>query len=55
MSMNSFISFLMNDQPACRCLRSEWDLYCVTTPMRLMPELTQFESAKSMMRNLPPK
>ena len=30
-------------------------LYCVTTPMRRMPELTQLDSAKSMMRNLPPK
>ncbi len=29
-------------------------LYCVSTPMRRMPELRQFESGKSMMRNLPP-
>ena len=29
-------------------------LYCVATPMRRMPEFTQFESVKSMMRNLPP-
>ena len=30
-------------------------MYCVTTPMRRMPEFTQFDSGKSMMRNLPPK
>jgi hypothetical protein len=29
-------------------------LYCVRTAMRRMPELMQFDSAKSMMRNLPP-
>ena len=29
--------------------------YCVATPMRRMPELTAFDSAKSMMRDLPPK
>src|SRR3982751_4201975 len=31
------------------------DWYCVAMPMRRMPELRQVESAKSMMRNLPPK
>src|SRR5437867_1133876 len=31
------------------------DLYCVATPMRRIPELTQLDSGKSMMRNLPPK
>ena len=30
-------------------------LYCVATPMRRMPELSAFESAKSMIRVLPPK
>ena len=30
-------------------------LYCVATPMRRMPELSALESAKSMMRDLPPK
>ncbi|MNT16422.1 hypothetical protein D3C72_1515240 [compost metagenome] len=34
---------------------SECDLYCVTTAMRRMPEFRQLDSAKSMMRNLPPK
>ena len=29
-------------------------MYCVAMPMRRMPELTQFDSVKSMMRNLPP-
>ncbi len=33
---------------------SECDLYCVSTPMRRIPELTQFDSGKSMMRYLPP-
>lgn len=33
---------------------SECALYCVRTLIRRMPELTQFESGKSMMRNLPP-
>ena len=42
-------------QPRCRWRMSECDLYCVTTAMRRMPEFRQFESAKSMMRNLPPK
>ena len=32
-----------------------WDLYCVMTLMRRSPELMQLDSAKSMMRNLPPK
>ena len=30
-------------------------LYCVATPMRRMPELSAFDSAKSMIRDLPPK
>ena len=30
-------------------------LYCVATPIRRMPELTQLERGKSIMRNLPPK
>ena len=30
-------------------------LYWVATAMRLMPELKAFESAKSTMRDLPPK
>jgi hypothetical protein len=54
-SMNSLASPRRKFQPRCRCLSSEWDLYWVSTPMRRMPELMQFESAKSMMRNLPPK
>jgi hypothetical protein len=29
-------------------------LYCVQIPIRRMPEFTQFDSAKSMIRNLPP-
>ena len=32
-----------------------WLVYWVSTAMRRMPELTAFDSAKSMMRNLPPK
>ncbi len=34
---------------------SEWALYCVSTEICRMPEFTQFESTKSMIRNLPPK
>jgi len=34
---------------------SECALYWVSTPMRWMPEFTQFDSGKSMIRNLPPK
>jgi len=45
----------MKLQPRCRWRSSECDLYWVATPIRRIPELTQFESAKSMMRNLPPK
>ena len=33
----------------------ECDLYWVMTPILRSPELTQLDSAKSMMRNLPPK
>jgi hypothetical protein len=42
-------------QPRCRWRISECALYCVATPMRRMPELSAFDSAKSMMRDLPPK
>jgi hypothetical protein len=34
--------------------RSEPGLYCVSTPTSKMPEFTQFDSVKSMMRYLPP-
>ena len=34
---------------------SECALYWVSTPMRRIPEFTQLESTKSMMRNFPPK
>ena len=33
---------------------SERGLYCVSTTMSVMPELTQFDSVKSMIRYLPP-
>src|SRR5688572_3850807 len=33
---------------------SDWALYCVRIEIWRMPELTQFDSTKSMMRNLPP-
>ena len=39
---------------ALNVLDQRCDLYCVSTAMRRMPELTQFDSTKSMMRNLPP-
>src|SRR5690606_12865591 len=36
------------------CWISEWALYCVRTKICRMPEFTQFESGKSMIRYLPP-
>src|SRR5438309_240255 len=53
--MNSLASPRRKFQPRCRWRSSECDLYCVSTPMRRMPEFRQLDSAKSMMRNLPPK
>ena len=53
--MNSLASPRRKFQPRCRWRSSECDLYWVSTPMRRMPELMQFDSAKSTMRNLPPK
>ena len=38
-----------------RHLQQGWALYWVATPMRRIPELSALESAKSMMRALPPK
>ena len=35
--------------------QAECALYWVATPMRRMPELSAFDSAKSMIRVLPPK
>src|SRR5690606_8748210 len=37
------------------CCISECALYCVSTKIWRMPELTQLDSGKSMIRNLPPK
>ena len=42
-------------QPFCRCRIRLWALYWVATPMRRIPELMALESAKSMIRVLPPK
>src|SRR6478672_5115670 len=42
-------------QPICRCRIKLWALYWVATAIRRMPEFTAFESAKSMMRDFPPK
>ncbi len=41
-------------QPRCTWRIRLCALYCVQMPMRRMPEFTQFDSAKSMIRNLPP-
>jgi hypothetical protein len=43
------------DQPRCRWRSRLCDLYWVSTEMRRTPEFRQLDSAKSMMRNLPPK
>lgn len=37
------------------CCTRVWDWYWVITPIRRIPELMQLDSAKSIMRNLPPK
>ena len=42
-------------QPRCRWRIRLCALYCVATAMRRMPELIAFDSAKSMMRDFPPK
>ena len=42
-------------QPRCRWRIRLCALYWVATAMRRMPELSAFDSAKSMMRDLPPK
>jgi hypothetical protein len=42
-------------QPRCRCRIMLCALYWVATAMRRMPELSALDSAKSMMRDLPPK
>ncbi len=42
-------------QPRCKCRIRLWALYWVATAMRRMPELSAFDKAKSMMRDLPPK
>ena len=42
-------------QPRCKCRIRLCALYCVATPMRRMPELIALDSAKSMIRALPPK
>ena len=42
-------------QPRCRWRIRLCALYWVATPMRRMPELSALDSAKSMMRDLPPK
>src|SRR6266436_373766 len=54
-SRNSFISGRRKDQPICKWRNKLCALYCVKTQIRRTPELRQFDNAKSMMRNLPPK
>ncbi len=41
-------------RPMPMCWLSDVGRYCVSTPTSKMPELTQLESVKSMMRYLPP-
>ena len=55
MSKLSLRSVRRKFQPRCRWRISECAWYCVATDMRRMPELSAFDSAKSMMRDLPPK
>ncbi len=53
-SMNSLNRPSRNDHPRCTWRIRLCALYCVAMPMRRMPELRQFESVKSMIRNFPP-
>ena len=53
-SMNSPKRPSRKPQPRCTCRIRLCALYCVQMPMRRMPELTQLDSEKSMIRNLPP-
>src|SRR5688572_24768539 len=55
MSKLSLRSGRKKSQPRCRWRISECALYCVATPMRRMPEFSAFDSAKSIIRVLPPK
>src|SRR5438128_2308829 len=54
MSNVSLRSGRMKVQPRVRCRIRLCALYCVATPMRRIPEFNAFDSAKSMMRVLPP-
>src|SRR4030042_624213 len=42
-------------QPSCICLINDVERYCVKTKIRVIPELTQLLSVKSISRNLPAK
>ena len=55
MSKPSFRSGRKKFQPRCRCRIRLCALYCVATPIRRMPEFSAFDSAKSIIRLLPPK
>src|SRR4051812_14121629 len=55
MSKLSLRSVRRKVQPRWRWRIRLWALYCVATPMRRMPELSALESAKSMIRAVPPK
>ena len=46
---------LNTDQPSRRCFCNEWDLYWVSTRIRLNLECKQLLRVKSMMRYFPPK
>ena len=55
MSKDSLRSGRKKFQPRCKCRIRLCALYWVATPNRRMPELSALLSAKSMMRDLPPK
>jgi hypothetical protein len=55
MSKLSFLTGCRNVQPRCRCRIRLCALYCVATAILRMPELSALDSAKSTMRDLPPK
>ena len=55
MSRNSLRSGRKKFQPRWTCRIRLWALYCVATAILRMPEFIAFDSAKSMIRVLPPK
>jgi hypothetical protein len=55
-NIDVFIEAAIKETPApLKCSIKLCALYCVATPILRIPELTQFDKVKSIIRNLPPK